>query len=138
MLMQDVANLWQESLEDDDFRFEIKAQEVAVSLAKVFATTGLTQKELAQKLGWKPSRVSKVLHGASNLTLKTLFDVCEALGTDFDVQVGGKSQLKQEIEVVRMKHEQLNEMLGIVWKKNRLEKRPTFKSHSISYELKAS
>ena len=71
--------------DDQDFRFELKAQEVAVSLASAVVDSGITQKALADKLGWKTSRVSKVLHGGSNLTLKTLFDVCEALNIEFDI-----------------------------------------------------
>lgn len=90
MLNKELAGLWEESLKDEDFRFELKAQDIAVNLANAVAQSGMTQKELADKLGWKTSRMSKVLHGASNLTLKTMFQVCEALDIDFDVHFGGK------------------------------------------------
>lgn len=85
MLTDQLSSLWSDSLTDVDFRFELKAQAVAVELAEAFAKTGMSQQELADRLGWKKSRVSKVLHGASNLTLKTLFQICESMGGDFKV-----------------------------------------------------
>lgn len=85
MLIKGLTELWQESLDDKDFRFELKAQEVAVELAAAVADAGLTQQELAKRLGWKPSRVSKVLHGATNVTLRTLFDLYDALGMNFSI-----------------------------------------------------
>lgn len=111
MLKNELASLWEESLQDREFRFELKAQEVAVHLASVVARSGITQKELAEKLGWKPSRVSKVLHGASNLTLKTLFQVCEALGIDFDIHFGGRHYLNEQVEVITRKQQEIEAML---------------------------
>jgi len=111
MLNKELADLWEESLQDEDFRFELKAQDVAVNLANAVALSGMTQKELADKLDWKTSRVSKVLHGASNLTLKTMFQVCEALGIDFDVHFGGKHHLNERVEVINAKHHEVESML---------------------------
>ncbi|GLR64390.1 helix-turn-helix domain-containing protein [Marinospirillum insulare] len=120
MLLNQLSGLWQESIQDPEFRFELKAQKVSVDLASAFTNTGMSQKELAEKLGWRTSRVSKVLHGGSNLTLRTLFDICEAMQTDFDIEIDGQSQLKQEIEIVKMKSEQLSELIGAVWRKKEL------------------
>jgi transcriptional regulator with XRE-family HTH domain len=111
MLDKELADLWDESLQDEDFRFELKAQDIAVKLACAVAQGGMTQKELADKLGWKTSRMSKVLHGASNLTLKTMFQVCEALGIDFDIHFGGKHHLNEQVEVINAKHHELESML---------------------------
>lgn len=80
-----MAALWQESMADGDFRFEIKAQSVAVDLVRAISELGLTQAQIAEKLGWKASRVSRVLHSAPNVTLRTLYDFATALGLEFDV-----------------------------------------------------
>lgn len=111
MLSNQLAELWQESLQDEDFRFELKAQEVAVGLASVFAENGMTQKQLADQLGWKTSRVSKVLHGASNLTLKTLFEVCEALNIEFDIVFDRIGARQKEVAVTQLKHLEVDAML---------------------------
>lgn len=116
MLLNEISSLWQESVADPDFRFELKAQKISVDLSSAVAKSGMSQKELADKLGWKTSRVSKVLHGGGNLTLRTLFEISEALKTDFDIQFGGNSQLKQQMEVVKVKTEQLDKMLAIKWR----------------------
>ncbi|BAK10837.1 hypothetical protein PAJ_0757 [Pantoea ananatis AJ13355] len=83
----DMASLWAEAMHSDDFRFEQKAQAVAIDLAKAVALKEISQAELACKLGWQASRVSKVLHGATNITLKTLFLITEALEMDFEVYI---------------------------------------------------
>ena len=111
MLSNQLAELWQESLQDEDFRFELKAQEVAVGLASVFAENGMTQKQLADQLGWKTSRVSKVLHGASNLTLKTLFEVCEALNIEFDIVFDRIGARQKEVAVTQLKYLEVDAML---------------------------
>lgn len=120
MLNKELAALWQESLEDEDFRFELKAQEVAVRLANAVAASGMTQKELADKLGWKTSRMSKVLHGASNLTLKTLVQVSEALDIDFDIHFGGINHLNKQVEVIQRTQIHAEAMLKEAERLNRL------------------
>jgi len=76
-----LADLWQ----DDDMRFEAKAQSIAIALASAVHETGMTRAQLAEKLGWKPSRVTKILTGSENLTLRTIHQVCAAIGLEFDM-----------------------------------------------------
>ena len=121
MLSNQLAELWQESLEDKDFRFELKAQEVAVGLASAVAASGMTQKALADKLGWTTSRVSKVLHGATNLTLKTLFEVCEALNIEFDIAFDREGVRQEEIAVTQLKHQELEAMLQTAEQINKVQ-----------------
>lgn len=132
MLNKELASLWEEVSQDEDFRFELKAQEVAVNLATVVAQSGMTQKELANKLGWKTSRVSKVLHGASNLTLKTLFQVCEALDIDFDIHFGGKHYLNEQVEVINRKHHEVEAMWQTAKQLNSLSWQQRTKDKSFS------
>lgn len=80
-----MADLWQQSLADDDFRFELKAQNVAVDLIRAISEAGFTQSQIAAELNWKPSRVSRILHSAPNITLRTLHEFATALGLEFDV-----------------------------------------------------
>lgn len=80
-----LSDLWAKAWDDEDFRFQIKAQDVSVTLARTLADSGMTKAALAASLGWKPSRVSRVLSGAGNLTLRTVFDLTAALGLDFDL-----------------------------------------------------
>lgn len=128
MLLNEISNLWQESVVDPDFRFELKAQKVSVDLSSAFAKSGMSQKALADKLGWKTSRVSKVLHGGGNLTLRTLFEISEALKTDFDIQFGGHSQLKRQMEVVKIKNEQLDKMMNAL----RRSSKPVLKQNTYA------
>lgn len=78
----EVAAMFEEVWSDADFRFDIKAQEVATDLVRALEEAGMTRVQLCEKLGWQPSRMSKVLGGGANLTLKTLWQLCDAMGLD--------------------------------------------------------
>lgn len=56
--------------------------EFAVKLSELLESTGMTQRELAEKLGKKESYVSRMLAGWSNPTLKTIVEFEVALGKD--------------------------------------------------------
>jgi transcriptional regulator with XRE-family HTH domain len=51
-----------------------------------------TRSELARELHWEKSRVSKVLSGKDNLTVKTIWDFSSHLGFDFDVVFRGTNE----------------------------------------------
>jgi DNA-binding Xre family transcriptional regulator len=48
---------------------------------------GITKSELAKRLNLTPGRVSQILSGDENLTLRTLATVCAALGAHFEVDL---------------------------------------------------
>jgi len=48
---------------------------------------GLTRAELAGRMGVSPGRVSQVLSGGENLTLRTLAALSTALDAQFDIQL---------------------------------------------------
>lgn len=82
---QKLSAMWAELSRDPDFKFKLKAQDTAVALARAVAESGLSQADLAKALDWKPSRVSRVLHGDSNLTLRTIMEIAQACDLDCDV-----------------------------------------------------
>jgi DNA-binding Xre family transcriptional regulator len=45
----------------------------------------VSRADLAQSMGVSPGRVSQILSGDENLTLRTLSSVCAALGADFEM-----------------------------------------------------
>jgi transcriptional regulator with XRE-family HTH domain len=53
---------------------------MAARISNVLKQKGLTQKMLAEKLGKRPSEISKWLSGTHNFTLDTLSDIEYALG----------------------------------------------------------
>jgi len=82
---QKLSAMWAELSRDPEFKLKLKAQDTAVALARAVAESGMSQADLAKTLDWKPSRVSRVLHGDSNLTLRTILEVAQACDLDFDV-----------------------------------------------------
>ncbi len=103
----EIAAMFDQVWDDADFRFDIKAQEVATDLARALHESGMSRAELCEKLGWQPSRVSKVLGGGANLTLKTLQQLSGALGLEFDVILRGPGQARaaQPWEARHLEHD---------------------------------
>lgn len=64
---------------------EIKKTEVATHLAALMSYKGKTRSGLATELGWNKSRMTKVLSGRENLTIKTIWEFSSQLGLDFSV-----------------------------------------------------
>ena len=100
----DMASIWAESMADSDFSFDIKAQSVSIDLVRAISECGFSQADVAHKLGWSASRVSRVLHGAPNLTLRTLHELSSALSLEFDViyRKAGEHRAPQPWEAVVM------------------------------------
>lgn len=65
--------------------FEIKKERIATQFAALISYCGKSRTALAEELGCKKSRVSTVLSGKHNVTLKTMWDFASTLGYDFDV-----------------------------------------------------
>jgi DNA-binding Xre family transcriptional regulator len=66
----------------------------------------LTRADLAARMGVSPGRVSQILGGGENLTLRTLYALSKALGARFDVELteltplkGGNSSISAQDEV---------------------------------------
>jgi transcriptional regulator with XRE-family HTH domain len=72
-------------------RFIVEVTELIVKLMK---EKGISRKELAERLGKSKGRVSQLLDGEANLTLRTLSDVFAALGHKVTVDVARRSNGK--------------------------------------------
>lgn len=76
---------------DDLFNFseedpvDIKKTSIASNFCALIHHSGVSRVELAEKLDWKLSRISKVLNGSQNLTIKTMVELAVALDYDFDI-----------------------------------------------------
>ncbi len=66
-------------------QLEIKKEEISSQLSALLSFSGLSRSEVSRYLNWKRSRVSKVLSGEENLTIKTIFQFCGAIGYNFSV-----------------------------------------------------
>ena len=72
--------------EKEAFAIESLVFSVQVALQRAMSKHGVTNKELAHRLGMSPARVSQVFSSnGPNLTLKTIARIQHALGEDFEL-----------------------------------------------------
>lgn len=70
-----------DDLEPEDIQKEV----VAADLSMLLVHSSYSRTKLGADLGYRKSRISRILSGDENLTLKTLTKVADALGYTFDV-----------------------------------------------------
>lgn len=63
----------------------MQMESIATDLVFLLKHSGLSRSDIASKLGWSKSRVTKVLSGDENLTIRTITSMAECLGYGFDV-----------------------------------------------------
>jgi transcriptional regulator with XRE-family HTH domain len=88
--MRDEALTSYEEMEQEDprgLRQEELIVEVTEAMARALRTSGLTQAEIATRLGKTKGFISQVLGGGKNLTLRTLADVAGAIGCRVEVKL---------------------------------------------------
>ncbi len=72
--------------EKEAFAIEALVFSVQIALQKAMQKNGVTNKELAERLGMSPARVSQVFSSnGPNLTLKTIARIQHALGEEFEI-----------------------------------------------------
>ena len=72
------------ALERRVFEQELLYGEARATVGGILRSRGLTQRQLATRLGLTEGRVSQILSGRANITLRTLADLGWALGLRFE------------------------------------------------------
>lgn len=72
--------------EEEAFAIEALVFSVQIALQKAMNKRGATNKDLAERLGMTPARVSQIFSSkGANLTLRTIARVAHALGEEFEL-----------------------------------------------------
>ncbi|MEV8473889.1 helix-turn-helix transcriptional regulator [Streptomyces sp. NPDC051173] len=79
------------------------ARHATASLAGLVAERGMSRKELADRMGVSPGRVSQILSGDENLTLRSLAAVAEALDVSVEISFCEQpaAEHREPLETVR-------------------------------------
>jgi DNA-binding phage protein len=79
---QSVADSAADRLAEEGIRL---AMDVTSAITWFLRSEGITRTELAKRMGITPGRVSQILSGDENLTLRTIAAVAGALGAHFEL-----------------------------------------------------
>lgn len=69
-----------------DDELALKLDEISADLTVMMLEAKKNRTELSELLGWKKSRITKILSGQENLTIKTIFLIAKKLGWDYDIK----------------------------------------------------
>lgn len=66
-------------------RFELKKLDLSTELVALMAYCHETRSSIAERLGWKKSRLTHLLSGRANPTVRTIYEFASCVGYDVDV-----------------------------------------------------
>lgn len=77
---------WHSNAKRLEYSIEALAMSVQFALQKAMNESRTSQKQLAERLGVSPARISQILaHDSGNLTLRTIGRIADALGEEFEL-----------------------------------------------------
>jgi len=79
-----------------DYKLEGLELDVTEKILQIMEEKGVSRSELAARLGVSKAAVSKLLNNGSNMTLKRLLSIAEALGQELRVNLGPVEQRIEE------------------------------------------
>ena len=91
--MTDFLEQWAKQSEDNAklVACELLITEVTEEIWKAMEEAGINKTELADRIGATKGYVSQVLSGSRNMTLRTLSDICFALGKQATISIEARS-----------------------------------------------
>ncbi len=86
-----LRDLLEEYKYDSDFIYEGLILDISYQLKELMRKKGLTKKQLAEKMGVKPSYITKIF-GGGNISIKTIAKVLAALEVESEIVLKEKSE----------------------------------------------
>lgn len=76
--------------------------DIAIAIDEELRSQGLSQKQLAERVGKSESEISAILSGGRNFTIDSLTDICEELHMHLlDVEAGKSYTIDNTVNVVK-------------------------------------
>lgn len=69
-----------------EYELESQRLEVAIALAQLRKELGLTQRELAEKVGKPQSTIARIENGTVNASFKVLYEIANKVGKELHVE----------------------------------------------------
>ncbi|MCO5202216.1 MAG: helix-turn-helix transcriptional regulator [Chloroflexi bacterium] len=95
--MTTVARWIQDYQDDPEYLFELVSLAISEEIVARVDSLGLNRRQLAERLGVSAPRVTQLLAGDDNLTLKTLTAIAAALDATVSVKLSPRSRGKHVV-----------------------------------------
>jgi DNA-binding XRE family transcriptional regulator len=88
--MNNIDRLIEQKIEDSEefkkaYRIENERQQIAVALMKLREAEGLTQRQLAGKVGKPQSTIARIENGNMNVSIGVMSEIAASLGKRLDI-----------------------------------------------------
>lgn len=99
-MSKSVIQRMRERISPETKRMVAKNLAICEQVRMLLAEKGLTQKDLAERMGKSPAEVSKWLSGLHNLTQQSIVKMEEALGADITITPAQAKKAAPEVRLV--------------------------------------
>ena len=104
-----LISAWLEEFGDKEIQALVKKNvSIANRVIDILSEKNMTRVDFAEKMGKKPSEITKLLSGRHNINMKTIIKMEQALGKDIIEVVGENSNKGQKIVYMVAHHYEKN------------------------------
>lgn len=103
--------------QQDSYWVEKAKLDFSIALNRLFEKAGLSQKQLAEKLGTSPAYITKVFRGDANFTIETMTKLAHAVDGQLHIHIAPKHANTHWFDVLQAQEN--TEKPGVEWQKAR-------------------
>lgn len=107
---------FKKGLEEAQDSFEYKLENIELEIVErilaIMESKGINRAELARRLGVKKPTITRLFRDGSNMTLKRMLGIAEALDCDIKFQMENKNMIKKRVKKAR-KSQTIKRPLGL-------------------------
>ncbi len=115
MAIKSFKKLLKNAKKRDSYWVENAKQHYSVALNKLFQKKGISQTELANKIGTSPAYITKVFRGDTNFTIETMVKLARAVDGELHIDIVAPKEKEEWTKVVaetkKAPHETTNEWI---------------------------
>ena len=126
--------IYEEYKEDPEYMTAVLMLEITEQLSKRMIEIGISQHELAKRLGVKQPFISRLLNLNQNTTIKTLVRVAKTLDLTVEVIMSEKEQVAREINKTKTEFDDILSSICMEYDSSKLGQVPQYPSSEESDE----
>lgn len=117
MALKSFKKLLTDAKQRDAYWVEKAKLDFSVALNRLFEKSGMSQKEVAEKLNTSPAYITKVFRGDANFTIETMTKLARAVDGQLQIHISPKHSKTHWFDVLQTQEQPEQFGFGKEWKK---------------------